>query len=486
MILRFLAENFWHSPNGPARMATRCPVDGPGSIRHLLAVGGPMIVSSLSGALNMFLDRLFLAWYDRTDHMTASLMGGVTWFLSIQLFFGIVTYASTFVAQYHGARHDERIGRVIWQSIYLSLFGGVLFVALAPFWPTVFELAGHRPVLAALEADYCRILSYGAGALLLGQGISAFFTGRGKTVIVMVVSGVSACVNVLLNWWFIFSPPGWLPFIDPGVAGAAWATTMTFSGTGLVYVVLVMRGRHQGMYRMLTSWRLDWREMRRLVWFGLPQSVHQALDIAAFTAFMLIIGRRGEEAAAATTIALNINLLTFHPMVGFSGAVSVLVGQFIGAQRAHLAERITFVGLVVSLGYAVCVAIGYVVFADWLILLYATEGETLASMGATAEMARLFLYFAAVYTLSDGIAVTYAGAIKGAGDMKMFMVISAVNGIGFMVIPLMIAEYLQSTATTLWVLLTVYICGYGFFNALRYRSGAWKTMSLVNPKSSHA
>ncbi|MCL4195224.1 MAG: hypothetical protein KJZ87_26035 [Thermoguttaceae bacterium] len=40
------------------------------------------------------------------------------------------------------------------------------------------------------------------------------------------------------------------------------------------------------------------------------------LEVAAFTLFILLVGRLGEDAMAATTRAFNVNSVAFIPMLG--------------------------------------------------------------------------------------------------------------------------------------------------------------------------
>jgi len=477
---------FWCAPGGPAVIAAPLHWRGDGGFAQLFQVGFPLVLGAISGAVNMFLDRLFLAHYDRELHMTASLMGGITWWFALQLFNGVVTYTGTFVAQYDGAQRETRIGATIWQAVYVSLAAGIVFVISKPMWPWVFSLFGHAPELARLESAYCEALCFGAGAFCLMQALGAFYTGRGRTTFVMVVNFVIAGVNILLNWWFIFNPPSWLPFIRPGVEGAAWGTNFAFALGVVIYAAAIAAPHNEKRFHTLRSWRFDPALFRRLVRFGFPQSIHFLLDMAAVTVFALVMGRIDLEAAAATTIAFNLNMLVFHPLVGISSAIGVLVGRFVGAKRPDRAERSTFAGLIVSIAYMSVVAAVFILAPRPLILLFAESGETMESLGRVGELAVLFLAMVGVYSLADALAMAYGGAIKGAGDMKMFMLISGANGVLLMMIPCALTVWLGWSAIRLWVFFTIFIMAYAVFNFLRYRSGAWKSMSVIELESTPA
>ena len=59
-------------------------------------------------------------------------------------------YVTTFVAQYYGAKRLDRIGPSVWQSIYVSIAGGLLFLLLIPAAGTLFHLVGHSQAMQKL------------------------------------------------------------------------------------------------------------------------------------------------------------------------------------------------------------------------------------------------------------------------------------------------------------------------------------------------
>src|SRR5439155_1544078 len=77
----------------------------------------------------------------------------------------------------------------------------------------------------------------------------------------------------------------------------------------------------------------------RLMWYGFPSGLQVALDCLAFTFFTFLIGRLGEAELAASSIAFTINIVAFLPMLGIGQGVMILVGQRMGQEQPHLAER---------------------------------------------------------------------------------------------------------------------------------------------------
>ena len=81
----------------------------------------PLILSSSSFTIMMFVDRKFLVMYSENAFAAASPAGMLS-FCCLSLFFGITSYVNTFVAQYVGASKNEMVGVSIWQGFYFAFF----------------------------------------------------------------------------------------------------------------------------------------------------------------------------------------------------------------------------------------------------------------------------------------------------------------------------------------------------------------------------
>ena len=144
---------------------------------EILAIALPLIASTISYTVMQFCDRLFMSWYSN-DALAAALPAGVVSWTITSLPFGIASYGSTFVAQYFGANQQNRIGAIVWQTIWLGVAFIPVYLLIGYYGEQLFLMLGHGSELAHLEGVYFLALSFGSGALILDAGISAFFVGR--------------------------------------------------------------------------------------------------------------------------------------------------------------------------------------------------------------------------------------------------------------------------------------------------------------------
>lgn len=450
---------------------------GPGGCAEVLKMAIPLIISTSAFTIQMFIDRVFLMWHDSAS-MPAAMFGGLVSFVPFSFFMGTATYANTFVAQYYGAGQNKRVGAAIWQGIYFALGAGLVMAGLMVFARPVISWAGHDPVMQNHELIYLQILCIGAMPGLLGCTLSCFHTGRGKTVAVMWVNIGGTIVNIILDYALIFGNWG---FPEWGVKGAAIATIISSCVTCLTFFVLYLRADERREYATLSGWRFDKDLFVRLMRYGLPSGTQFMLDVFGFAVFVTFIGRISTICFSASSMAFQINHLAFMPMIGFNIAVSTMVGQALGKDRADLAQRCTYSAAGITMIYMTLVALGYWLVPQMFMYPFAVQADA-ATFAQIEPIVVKLLLFASVYCLFDTGNLIFSAALKGAGDTRFVMFASVGLNWLLMVIPTYIAVKLTDGVTALywaWACLSVYVCVLAIMFSLRFLAGKWKKMRVI-------
>ncbi|THB70545.1 MAG: MATE family efflux transporter, partial [Desulfovibrio sp.] len=423
-----------------------------------------------------FTDRVFLAHYS-LDAIAASQPAGVANFLLIAFFFGTVGYVSVFVAQYTGSGQHNRVGAALWQGIWFALFSVVCLALLSLIARPVFTAAGHPPTVTELEIDYFRILQYGSGLAVLETGLSSFYSGRGLTRTIMLVNMFGAGINIPLDYCLINGV--WI-FPKLGIQGAALATVTAWGVIAGSYLLLIFRRNNESCFGVRSGWKIDKQLFGRLMRFGLPGGVHFFLDILAVTLFLFLVGRIGVQELAATNMVFSIYLLSLLPMIGMSIATSTLVGQAMGGQRPDRAKVAVHSAMHLTMVYMIVVAVIFLVLPETILSLFRTKGMDPAQFDAIRGMGVIMLRFVAAYSIFDALAITFFGALKGAGDTQFLM-----WGMGFLALimlalPVYICvEVLGGGVMTAWSLFTFYIFMLALVMGWRYYSGKWQSIRVI-------
>ncbi len=443
--------------------------------REVLVLAIPLILSTGAWSVQHFVDRMFLTWYS-PEAIAAAMPSGILNFTVMSFFIGTVGYVSTFIAQYYGAKQYDKIGPVLWQGLYLSIFAGIGFLALIPLASPMFRFIGHDEAVQQAEIVYFQVLCWGAGPGIASAAMSSFFSGLGRTWPVMWINVAQTAVNLVLDYAMIFGKWG---FAERGIQGAAIATVLSGYVACAIYALLLFRRQNDVQYHTFRGRKFDAALMKRLLRFGAPSGTQFFIDVMGFSAFILIMGRLGTMNLAATNIAFNINTLAFMPMIGFGIAVSVLVGQHLGNEKVELAERAVYSGLHITFLYMLSIASLYVLAPQIFLLPYASQADP-AVFDQIYSLTVVLLRFVAIYSLFDTLTIIFASAIKGAGDTRFAMYAMLVVSGCLFVLPSYIAiVWFEAGLLAGWVIATIYISSMGVLFLVRFLGGKWKTMRVI-------
>jgi MATE family multidrug resistance protein len=434
------------------------------------------VLSQSFMTVQVFLDTVLLSWHSPNE-MAAS-FPGIIWYW---LFFGVLQvtagYTSTFVAQYTGAARPHRVGPAVWQGIHFAVVAGLLFLLVHPISPWLMEIGGHTADLQRLEAIYLQTLSFAALPMLVMAAVNGFFSGRGQTWTVLAIEAFGTTVNVLLALVLIF---GRLGFPEMGIEGAGWATVAGSWAAAGFALVLFFRKKFRVEFGTISGWMPERELFGRLMKYGGPAGMQVFLDVVVFTAFTLLVGRLGEAAMGASTLAVRLNMIAFLPMFGMGQAICILVGQRLGEDKPELAEKSTYTGLRWMFGYIVIVASAYVLIPGLLVSIFEsdTEPEKFAEIAAIVPT---LLICVALYSLADSANLTFAFALRGAGDTRFVTMVTFILAWPIMVIPTYLVVVNGGSLYWAWIFASCHIVAMTICFWLRFRTGKWKSMRVIEP-----
>ena len=468
-----------------------------GGFRELLHLSVPLMLTMAAITVNTFMDRLFLLWYSPESGAAAMPGAMMSWTL-IGVPMGIAAYINTFVAQYHGSGHPERIGPAVWQGVWFSVVVSPILLLAVPLAGPIFRIFGHAPSLLHQEVIYFQILVYGGGMYVLGAALSSFYTGRGRTWTVLIVDASAVVFNCLLNLTLIFGTRGLTELAsrdsvlaafflrvtsafhwtipELGIRGAAMATVAAAGLRAAIYVLLFLSSDSRRKYAT-GQIRFDREIAVRLLRYGTPSGLTSVVDAASFTIFLLLIGHLGIRTMQATNMAFAVNSLAFMPIAGLQIGVATLVGRWIGRRKAEIATRVTWNGQKMSFVYMGTLAIGYICFPDVFLLPF-RSGMDPDEFASVSELTRMYMKFMGFYAVFDGMQMVFSGTLRGAGDTRfLFFAITIVSSV--VVFACWLALRLGCGSGVCWGLLTLWMLTFTLVFGLRYRGGRWKRMRVI-------
>lgn len=447
------------------------------SMREVIALALPIVISHACYTIMTFTDRLFLARIDSAQ-MNAAMGGGLSVYMLITLFLGVIGYSTALVAQYFGAGMKSKCAVVLTQTVIVSVLAYPIILLLRPLGVLLFEHMGIVHKQLVYQKIYFNILLSAAVVPLLRTALASFFSGIGRTKVVMVASFTAMIVNVIANYILIFGKLGF-PALE--IRGAAYGTV--FGGVSGVLVLLgTYLAKHNSVeYTVRKSFCFVKETMNKLLRFGYPAGIEMFLNMLAFNIIIMLFHSRGLVAATATTIMFNWDMVSFIPLLGLQIGVTSLVGRYMGMQSPDLAHQSTISGLKLGWIYSILTFVLFVFFPVNLVNLFKPEGN-LEIFFQTVPVAVFMIRVAVLYIFVEAVMLVFSGALRGAGDTLWAMLLSV--GLHWILVPvlfLMLRVFNLSIQIS-WVTLIIIFVIFSFLFYLRYRGGKWRKIRMVLPQ----
>ena len=443
------------------------------TMRTLLAIALPMVVSQGAFAVMIFTDRYFMSQIDPT-HMAASLGGGVAFFFSLCFFLGVISYANALVAQYRGAEEPGKCSRVVTQGLIVSLLCQPLLVVVAVYVLDLFAAMGHDAEMLVLESSYFSILMLGSLITLWKACLSSYFAGIGRTRVVMVCDVAGLLLNVPLCWAMAF---GHLGFPAMGIGGAAWSTVLSSVFSLVLFAVYYLARQNRLAFLVMESFRIDVPVMRRYLRLGLPSGVELFLNVAAFNLFLLMFQSYGVTEGAAAAIVFNWDILSFVPMLGLNIGIVSLIGHSVGARSMEKTNEVISAGFVIAISYSFLLALLYIFFRYPLVDVFAPPQGDFSEIRSLAAFMMIGL---CCYTVADAIIQVSGGVLRGAGDTQWVMYSSTALHWLMLVIQYLVIRVWEFGREASWLVFCAMILAISMVFLLRLWSGKWRDAKALD------
>lgn len=481
----------------------------------LLKLAVPTVVTMSSFTVMQFVDKLMVSRVsDDPIYVGAHGNGGLISFVPISIAMGLVTVVNSFVSQNLGAGESERAPAYAWNAIWLSLvYWAAIIVPLALALPLIFAAMRGGVTDAAdlaglvrrdeLSAGYARILMMGAFLTLSTRAVSQFFYGMHKPYVVLVAGIAGNLTNVICNSVLIYGPEqarttgypilnAWFEFTAKiaeslGVPrmelnGAAWGTIIgTLVELAIPLAVFLSPAFHR-LYATRSTWRPSLSHLKDLMKVGWGPALMFGNEMICWGMFMVyMVGHFGPLHSTASWIAHQYMALSFMPAIGISVAVTAMVGKCMGAKRPDLAAARAWTGVATATVYMLICAVCFIAFRRPMVELFLSEdldpekAEQVVAMGGT------FLLLVSAFQLFDAFAMTLVGALRGAGDTAWPGIVTLVCSWTIIVGggQFIMWQFPAIESTGPWIAASLYIVVLGLLMLWRFKSGKWKTRTLV-------
>lgn len=298
--------------------------------KSILGVALPMMVSGFIQSIVLITDASFISRYS-TEAFDALGNAGLLYVTIYMCLVGMGDGAQIIIARRIGEERISAIGRVFGTSFLTNFTLALLFFGVL-YWFLPSAIVGYskNQGIASLQGDFIRIRSFSLFFAMITITIQAFLLAKGKSMIVLYASIITATSNVFLANTFIFGQFG---FPEMGIKGAALANTIADALGMLFLLIYLFFSSERKHYQLFEHFRFDLTSMKELLKVGSPLMLQGFFALATWTMFFTWLEQKGQFDLTVSQNIRAIYFLAFVPIWGFAGTTKTYISQYIGAKK---------------------------------------------------------------------------------------------------------------------------------------------------------
>lgn len=336
--------------------------------------------------------------------------------LLTNLFVGLSIGSNVLTAQYYGAKKDTDLKETVHTSMLISIYSGLILTVIGILGARVLlEMMQAPPEVLDLAVLYLRIYFVGMTSTMVYNFGSAILRAVGDTKRPLYYLLGAGIINVILNLFFVIA-------CKMGVAGVALATAISQT-ISAVLVVRCLIQEQSGIHLELKELAISKEKFFRIMRIGLPAGFQGTVFSLSNVVIQSAVNSFGNIAVAGNSAAANIEGFVYMAMNAFYQATISFTSQNYGASQYKRIYKILFAGELYVIITGIVLGNLAVFLGDTLLGIYSPSNEVIA-----AGMARLKI-ICTIYALC-GVMDVLVGALRGIGYSVVPMIVSLIGACG--------------------------------------------------------
>jgi len=385
-------------------------------------------------------------------------------FVLISLIIGISTGSTVIISQFFGAKDYEKVKLSIDTVMLFLFFAGVVVTVVGlVFSRQIFILIKLPPELLDDALSYFNIYLSGLVLVFGYNAVSAVLRGLGDSTTPLYFLIISVILNIILDLLFVL-------VFKWGISGVAVATLIS-QGLSFILSVIYLNRTHTLLNFSLLRIRFDKEIFLKSLKIGVPSGLQQTFVSIGMVALMTIVNTFGTNTIAAYTIAGRIDSFALLPAMNFSMALSVFVGQNLGANQIDRVKKGYKATLMMTLAASTVITLVFIVFGKFIISEF-NHDISVIDLGYQYLLIVSPFYFVFSFMFINN------GLLRGAGAtlIPMFITLLSLWGLRIPVSYFLSLHF--GTAGIWWGIPVAWVFG-GICSFIYYKIGNWQKYIVV-------
>lgn len=323
--------------------------------RLILTMSFPIMISMLVQALYNIVDSMFVARVSEDALAAVSLCYPIQ-MIMVAVACGTGVGINALLSRYLGEKKPERASQVAMHGILCAFANWLIFAVIGIFFSEWFlRLFSTDAKIVEMGVSYMRICTIFSIGVFMQITYERIMQSTGNTIYNMIIQGIGAIINIILDPIFIF---GYFGMPQMGVGGAAVATVAGQLVAMLLGIVITQK-KVKEIHISLRHFHLDGILLKSMYRIAFPAILMQSIMSFMTVTMNMILVVFSETAVSVFSIYYKLQQFVFMAVLGMNNALIPILSYNYGAgKKERIHEAIRF-ALVVS---CIIMAAGTVIF----------------------------------------------------------------------------------------------------------------------------
>lgn len=331
----------------------------------------PASIGILVMSLNILVDTIFVGnWIGPIAIAAINVVLPISFFIAA-LGMAIGIGGSSIISRALGAGNKERALKTFGNQISLTILLTSVMVFFGLFFINdLIPAFGGKGDIFEPAKIYYRIVLYGVPLLALSMMGNNVIRAEGKPKFSMISMIIPSIGNLVLDYLFIYK-------LDMGMAGAAWATTISYGLSFLYILYFFLSGRSEIKIK-LPHLAFDWPVLKEMTALGFVTLARQSVVSVTYL-FMnnILFEIGGESSIASYGIIARMLMFALFPVLGVTQGFLPIAGYNYGGHkfarvRESINKAILYAGVLALLIFIVIMS-----FPEAIVSVFTNDPEIL-------------------------------------------------------------------------------------------------------------
>ena len=260
-------------------------------------------------------------------------------FFVMGITFGLGSGVTASIARFIGSEDKVNADNAAEHAILIALLISALLTTVGLLYgKQILIKIGCTAEVLPQAWEYLKVSCYGLSFGVFSGFFRSILAGEGDMKFPMILAGFGTILNIILDPIFIFT-------LGFGVAGAAWATTISQLIVFVIFIFMLFVKDHAYVKFQLRDFSLSKYILIDIIKVGLPASVSMIVMSAGQLIFNRMLATFSTDAVAAYQVGGRIDMVVFLPIFGIASALTTMVGMYYGANEIDKIRYITKYGI---------------------------------------------------------------------------------------------------------------------------------------------